>query len=36
MSATCANKAPGRRNNATASNTLGGSNKDKNLNAART
>jgi hypothetical protein len=35
-SATCANKAPGHRNNATASNTLGGSNKDKNWNAACT
>ena len=35
-SATCANKAPGHRNDATASNTFGGSNKDKNWNAART
>ncbi len=35
-SATCANKAPGHRDNATASNTFGGSNKDKNWNAART
>jgi hypothetical protein len=29
-SATCANKAPGHHENATASNTFGGSNKDKN------
>jgi hypothetical protein len=36
MSATCANKAPGHRNDATASNTFGGSDKDKNWNAART
>ncbi len=35
-STTCANKAPDHRDNATASNTLGGSNKDKNWNAART
>ncbi len=35
-SATCANKAPGHCNNATASNTFGGSDKDKNWNAART
>jgi hypothetical protein len=35
-SATCANKAPGHRNDATASNTFGGSNKDKNWNTART
>ncbi len=35
-SATCANKAPGHRDNVTASNTLGGSDKDKNWNAART
>ncbi len=35
-SATCANKAPGHRDGATASNTFGGSNKDKNWNAART
>ncbi len=35
-SATCANKAPGHRNDATASNTFGGSNKDKNWNAERT
>jgi hypothetical protein len=35
-SATCANKAPGHCKDATASNTLGGSNKDKNWNAART
>ncbi len=35
-STTCTNKAPGHRDNATASNTLGGSNKDKNWNAART
>jgi hypothetical protein len=35
-SATCANKAPGCRNNATASNTFGGSNKDKNWNTACT
>jgi hypothetical protein len=32
----CTNKAPGHRNDATASNTFGGSNKDKNWNAART
>jgi hypothetical protein len=36
MSATCANKAPGHRDDATASNTCGGSNKEKNWNAART
>jgi hypothetical protein len=36
MSATCANKAPGHYNNAMASNTFGGSNKDKNWNAAPT
>jgi hypothetical protein len=36
MSTTCANKAPGHRDNAMASNTLGGSDKDKNWNAART
>jgi hypothetical protein len=36
MSATCANKAPGHPGDATASNTLGGSNKDKNWNAAHT
>ncbi len=35
-SATCANKAPGHRDDAAASNTLGGSNKDKNWNAACT
>ncbi len=35
-SATCANKAPGHRDNATASNTFGGSDKDKNWNTART
>jgi hypothetical protein len=35
-SATCTNKAPGHRDYATASNTFGGSNKDKNWNAART
>jgi hypothetical protein len=35
-SMTCANKAPGHRNDATASNTFGDSNKDKNWNAART
>ncbi len=35
-SATCANKAPGHRDDATASNTFGGSNKDKNWNAACT
>jgi hypothetical protein len=35
-SATCANKAPGHCNDATASNTLGSSDKDKNWNAART
>jgi hypothetical protein len=35
-SATCANKAPGHRNDATASNTFGGSDKDKNWNAAHT
>ncbi len=35
-SATCANKAPGHRNNAMASNTFGGSNKDKNWNAVCT
>jgi hypothetical protein len=36
MSGTCTNKAPGHRNDATASNTFGGSDKDKNWNAART
>jgi hypothetical protein len=35
-SATCANKAPGHRDDATASNTFGGNDKDKNWNAART
>jgi hypothetical protein len=35
-SRTCANKAPGHRDDTTASNTLGGSNKDKNWNMART
>jgi hypothetical protein len=35
-SATCANKAPGHRDDTTASNTFGSSNKDKNWNAART
>jgi hypothetical protein len=35
-SATFTNKAPGHRNNATASNTFGGSDKDKNWNAMRT
>ncbi len=35
-SATCANKAPGHRDDATASNTFGGSDKDKNWNAACT
>jgi hypothetical protein len=35
-SATCANKASGHRDDATASNTFGGSNKDKNWNAAHT
>ncbi len=35
-SATCANKAPGHRDNAMASNTFGGSDKDKNWNAVRT
>ncbi len=35
-SATCANKAPDHRDNATTSNTFDGSNKDKNWNAART
>ncbi len=35
-SATCTNKAPSHRNNATASNTFGGSDKDKNWNAVRT
>ncbi len=35
-SATCTNKAPGHRDNATASNTFGGSDKDKNWNAAHT
>jgi hypothetical protein len=35
-SATCANKDPGHRDNATASNIFGGSNKDKNWNVART
>jgi hypothetical protein len=36
MSTTCANKAPGHCKDAIASNTFGGSNKDKNWNAART
>jgi hypothetical protein len=36
MSATCAKKAPGHRDDTTASNTFGGSNKDKNWKAART
>jgi hypothetical protein len=35
MSATWTNKAPGHRDDATASNTFGGSNKDKNWNATR-
>jgi hypothetical protein len=35
-SATCTNKAPGHRDDATASNTFGGSNKDKNWNMACT
>jgi hypothetical protein len=35
-SATCTNKAPGHRDNTTASNTFGGSDKDKNWNVART
>jgi hypothetical protein len=35
-SATCANKAPGHRNDPAASNTFGGRNKDKNWIAART
>jgi hypothetical protein len=35
-SATCTNKAPGHHDDVTASNTFGGSNKDKNWNAART
>ncbi len=35
-SATCANKAPGHRDDTTASNTFGVSNKDKNWNAACT
>jgi hypothetical protein len=35
-SATCANKALGHCDDATASNTFGGSNKDKNWNAVRT
>ncbi len=35
-SATCANKAPGHCDDATASNTFGGSDKDKTWNAART
>ncbi len=35
-SATCANKAPGHRNDAMASNTFDGSDKDKNWNLART
>ncbi len=35
-SVTCANKAPGHRDDATASNTFGSSDKDKNLNAAGT
>jgi hypothetical protein len=36
MSATCANKAPGHCDDATASNTFCGSNKDKNWNAVHT
>jgi hypothetical protein len=36
MSATCANKAVGHRNDATASNTLGGCEKYKGWDAART
>ncbi len=35
-SATCANKPPGHSDDMTASNTFGGSNKDKNWNAADT
>jgi hypothetical protein len=35
-SATCTNKATGHRNDATAANTFGGSQKDKGWNAART
>jgi hypothetical protein len=35
-SATCTNKAPGHRDDMTASNTFGSSNKDKNWNAERT
>jgi hypothetical protein len=35
-SATSTNKAPGHRDNATASNTFGGSDKDKNWNTVRT
>ncbi len=35
-SATCANKAPGHRDDVTASNTFGGSDKDKNWNTAHT
>ncbi len=35
-SATCANKAPCYHDDATASNTFGGSDKDKNWNAVRT
>ncbi len=35
-SATCANKAPGHRDDATSANTFGGSQKDKGWNAART
>ncbi len=35
-SMTCANKAPGHRDDTTASNTFGGSNKDKNWNAVCT
>ncbi len=35
-SATCANKAMGHRDDATAANTFGGSQKDKGWNAART
>ncbi len=35
-SATCTNKAPGHRDDATASNNFGSSNKDKFWNAART
>ena len=35
-SATCANKAPGHRDDATAANTFGGSEKDKGWASART